>query len=161
MPSTAVTNLTQEQYTDLKEVFKIFDRDGTGMPSHTSDISPSELQIAMKSLGLKPSLEEVKEMIKEIDTDGDGRIDFDEFLEIMAAPARPVGSTENELVAAFEVFDKDGSGSVSSSELRSVLISLGQKHTDDEIDEMVKHADLDGNGSIDYHEFVQLMAPKK
>ncbi|CRJ92834.1 hypothetical protein BN1708_017034, partial [Verticillium longisporum] len=63
----------------------------------------------MKSLGLKPSLEEVKEMIKEIDTDGDGRIDFDEFLEIMAAPARPVGSTENELVAAFEVFDKDGS----------------------------------------------------
>ncbi|KAM0332608.1 hypothetical protein ACHAQA_002892 [Verticillium albo-atrum] len=115
----------------------------------------------MNSLGLKPSLDEVKEMIQEIDTDGDGRIDFDEFLEIMAAPARPVGSTEDELVAAFEVFDKDGSGSVSSSELRSVLISLGQKHTDDEIDEMVKHADLDGNGSIDYHEFVQLMAPKK
>lgn len=67
----------------------------------------------------------------------------------MAAPARPVGDSKGELVAAFGVFDKDGSGSVSPSELRSVLISLGQKHTDEEIDEMVRHADLDGNGSID------------
>ena len=67
----------------------------------------------------------------------------------MASPARPVGDSKDELVAAFQVFDKDGSGSVSPSELRSVLISLGQKHTDEEIDEMVKHADLDGNGSID------------
>lgn len=67
----------------------------------------------------------------------------------MATPAKPVGDSKDELVAAFQVFDKDGSGSVSSSELRSVLISLGQKHTDEEIDEMVTHADLDGNGSID------------
>lgn len=78
----------------------------------------------------------------------------------MATPARPVGDSKDELVAAFQVFDKDGSGSVSPSELRSVLISLGQKHSDEEIDEMVRHADLDGNGSIDYQEFVQLMAPK-
>ncbi|KAH6674060.1 calmodulin [Plectosphaerella plurivora] len=155
MVSTAVANLTTEQYTDLKEVFKIFDRDGTG------DISPLELQAAMTSLGLKPSLAEVKEMIREIDTDGDGQIDFNEFLDIMASPSRPLGDSKDELVSAFQVFDKDGSGSVSPSELRSVLISLGQKHTDEEIDEMVKHADLDGNGSIDYQEFVQLMAPKK
>lgn len=67
----------------------------------------------------------------------------------MATPARPVGDSKDELVAAFQVFDKDGSGSVSPSELRSVLISLGQKHSDEEIDEMVRHADLDGNGSID------------
>jgi calmodulin len=101
-----------------------------------------------------------------------------EFLDIMATPSKPLGDSKDELVSAFQVFDKDGSGSVSSSELRSVLISLGQKHTDEEIDEMVKHADLDGNGSIDCkfafspvrphvltssrdQEFVQLMAPKK
>lgn len=40
------------------------------------DISPAELQIAMNSLGLKPTLAEVKEMIQEIDADGDGQIDF-------------------------------------------------------------------------------------
>lgn len=72
-----------------------------------------------------------------------------EFLEIMATPARPVAENKDELVAAFEVFDKDGSGSVSPSELRSVLISLGQRHSDEEIDEMVRQADLDNNGSID------------
>lgn len=72
-----------------------------------------------------------------------------EFLDIMATPSKPLGDSKDELVSAFQVFDKDGSGSVSPSELRSVLISLGQKHTDEEIDEMVKHADLDGNGSID------------
>ncbi|ROT36915.1 calmodulin [Sodiomyces alkalinus F11] len=155
MPSTAVANLTQEQYNDLVDVFKVFDRDGTG------DICPTELQVAMNSLGLKPTLDEVKQMILEIDVDGDGRINFEEFLEIMAEPARPVGESKNELVAAFEVFDKDGSGSVSPSELRSVLISLGQRHSDEEIDEMVRQADLDRNGSIDYHEFVQLMDPKK
>ncbi|KAL2756253.1 hypothetical protein ACRALDRAFT_2042422 [Sodiomyces alcalophilus JCM 7366] len=115
----------------------------------------------MKSLGLKPTLDEVKQMIVEIDVDGDGRINFEEFLEIMAAPARPVAENRDELVAAFQVFDKDGSGSVSPSELRSVLISLGQRHSDEEIDEMVRQADLDNNGYIDYHEFVQLMDPKK
>jgi calmodulin len=57
--------------------------------------------------------------------------------------------TEQELLNAFKVFDKDGSGTISSDELRNVLKSLGENLTDDEVEEMIKLADRDGNGSID------------
>ncbi|KAF6843463.1 calmodulin [Colletotrichum musicola] len=150
-------NLTEEQYKDYKAVFAVFDRDGTG------GINAEEFQIAMKSLGLNPSIQEVKDLIKEVDPNGDGDIDFNEFLQLMSeapAPSSKDTDTQKELVAAFKVFDKDNSGSVSPSELRQVLLSLGQRATDEEIEEMIRHADLDGNGSIDYQEFVHLMAPK-
>ncbi|KAL9107868.1 MAG: hypothetical protein Q9227_007286 [Pyrenula ochraceoflavens] len=65
--------------------------------------------------------------------------------------------TEDELRQAFAVFDKDGSGTISADELRHVLKSLGEKLTDEEIDEMMRTADKDNNGSIDYAEFVKLM----
>jgi Ca2+-binding EF-hand superfamily protein len=54
-----------------------------------------------------------------------------------------------ELLAAFKVFDVDKSGSISPIELRQVLMSHGDVYTDEEIDEMIRQADLDGNGSID------------
>ncbi|KAK1600050.1 uncharacterized protein LY79DRAFT_532398 [Colletotrichum navitas] len=149
--------LTEAEYRDYKAVFSIFDRDGTGA------INAEEFQIAMKSLGLNPSIKEVNELIAEVDPNNDGGIDFNEFLQLMSeapAPSSKDSDTNKELVAAFKVFDKDNSGSVSPSELRQVLLSLGQRATDEEIEEMIKHADLDGNGSIDYQEFVQLMAPK-
>ncbi len=57
--------------------------------------------------------------------------------------------TEQELINAFKVFDKDGSGTISTEELRNVLRSLGENLTDAELDEMVKLADRDGDGHID------------
>ena len=57
--------------------------------------------------------------------------------------------TEQELYNAFKVFDKDGSGTISSDELRNVLKSLGEDLTDEEVDEMIKLADRNGDGSID------------
>lgn len=50
---------------------------------------------------------------------------------------------------AFEAFDKDGSGTISASELRAVMKSLGEDLTDQEIDEMIREADKDQNGEID------------
>jgi calmodulin len=57
--------------------------------------------------------------------------------------------TEQELLNAFKVFDKDGSGTISTEELRNVLRSLGENLTDAELDEMVKLADRNGDGHID------------
>ncbi len=57
--------------------------------------------------------------------------------------------TEQELINAFRVFDKDGSGTISSDELRNVLKSLGEDLTDAELDEMIKMADRNGDGTID------------
>lgn len=57
--------------------------------------------------------------------------------------------SRKELLDAFTVFDKDGSGTISPSELRQVLAARGQKYTTVEIDEMIRHVDLDGDGLID------------
>ena len=57
---------------------------------------------------------------------------------------------EEELREAFRVFDKDGNGFISGSELRHVMTTLGEKLTDDEVDEMIREADLDGDGMVNY-----------
>ena len=58
---------------------------------------------------------------------------------------------------AFRVFDKDGSGYVSSSELKIVMANLGVHFTDDELEEMVMEADIDGDGQICFEEFYNMM----
>nr|2KN2_A Chain A, Calmodulin [Glycine max] len=64
---------------------------------------------------------------------------------------------EEELKEAFKVFDKDQNGYISASELRHVMINLGEKLTDEEVEQMIKEADLDGDGQVNYEEFVKMM----
>ena len=58
--------------------------------------------------------------------------------------------TEEELKEAFRVFDKDGNGFISAAELRHVMTNLGEKLTDEEVDEMIREADIDGDGQVNY-----------
>ena len=51
-----------------------------------------------------------------------------------------------------EVFDRDGNGFISAAELRHVMTNLGEKLTDEEVDEMIREADVDGDGQINYEE---------
>ncbi|KAH6845627.1 hypothetical protein B0I37DRAFT_380713 [Chaetomium sp. MPI-CAGE-AT-0009] len=142
--------LSPEEVAQYKEVFQIFDKDGTG------DITADELGQVMRELGLNPSEAELRDLVSEADLDSDGVISFEEFLALMSQNVKEL-DTEQELLNAFKVFDKDGSGTISSDELRNVLKSLGENLTDDEVDEMIKLADRNGDGSIDYHEFANIM----
>ena len=58
--------------------------------------------------------------------------------------------SEDELREAFRVFDKDGNGFISAAELRHVMTNLGEKLTDEEVDEMIREADIDGDGQVNY-----------
>jgi len=69
-------------------------------------------------------------------------------MAMMATTIQPKDFAE-ETMAAFRVFDKDGSGTISASELRDVMKSLGENLSDAEIDEMIREADKDNNGTID------------
>ena len=80
---------------------------------------------------------------------GNGTIDFPEFLTMMARKMKDT-DTEEELKEAFRVFDKDGNGFISAAELRHVMTNLGEKLTDEEVDEMIREADIDGDGQVNY-----------
>merc|ERR1712046_542752 len=101
--------------------------------------------------------------VLEVDSNGNGEIDFSEFCELMGKMNGSRGSKaqqEEMLRDAFKVFDKDGGGSISSAELRHVLTNLGDKLTDEEVDDMIREADVDGDGQINYDEFVKIMMSK-
>ncbi len=99
----------------------------------------------MRSLGQSPTDAALRQMIEEVDADGSGTIDFAEFLTLMARKMK-TQDARSEIMEAFKVFDIDGSGKISASELRSIMADLGEKLTDQEVDEMIKEADKDGDG---------------
>lgn len=97
----------------------------------------------MRALGQNPTEAELQDMVNEVDADGNGTIDFPEFLTMMARKMADAAS-EEEVTEAFRVFDKDGNGFISAAELRHVLRDLGERLTDAEIEEMIREADKDG-----------------
>ena len=97
---------------------------------------------------------ELNDMIAQDDYDGNGTMDFPEFLSLMVKKMKDTSSDEK-ILDVFKSFDKDGNGYVSASELRSIMMSLGEILTDVEVDEMIREADTNGDGQIDYDEFVR------
>merc|ERR1711881_495744 len=91
--------------------------------------------------------------------DGIDIISFPEFLSLMTRKMKDT-DTEEELIEAVKVFDRDGNGLISAAELRHVMTNLGEKLTDEEVDEMIREADVDGDGQINYEEFVKMMISK-
>ncbi|MQM13492.1 hypothetical protein Taro_046417 [Colocasia esculenta] len=146
--------LTDAQIAEFREAFSLFDKDGDGC------ITTKELGTVMRTLEQNPTEAELKEMIREVDTDGNETIDFDEFLKLMARKLNGTDSAE-ELTEAFGVFDKDQDNLISAAELRHVMNNLGERLSNDEIGEMIREADVDGDGQINYDEFVRVMMAKK
>ena len=137
--------INETEVEKLWQAFSVFDVDGSGA------ISASELQEVMESLGQNPSSTELREMIKEVDLDHSGSIDFDEFKALMISRQ---GDSKSRLKLAFQVFDQDNSGQITVEEMRGIMNKF--ELTDAELDAMVKEVDVDGDGAIDFEEFCQL-----
>lgn len=145
-----VVEITEEQRNQFKEAFRLFDKSGTGV------ISARELGNLMKSLGQTPTEAELRDLVNEIDINGDGEIDFDEFVALMARQVTE-HDAEEELREAFKIFDSNEDGFISALELKTVMTNLGEKLTDEEIDDMIREADFDNDGVINYDEFVYMI----
>ncbi|KAL7322333.1 hypothetical protein PS15p_211964 [Mucor circinelloides] len=140
---------------ETREAFMLFDKDNNG----TIDVS--ELGAVMRSLNMSPTESELKDMINEVDGNGNGSIEFDEFVAMLSRKRRGLESQE-EIIETFRVFDRDGDGYISESELRNIMASLvgrtkDEKLTEDELNVMLREADADGDGQINYEEFVKML----
>lgn len=141
----------------LKQVFKLIDTDGDGK------ISPLELSEVLLSLGHEKTsaAEEALGMVREMDSDGDGFVDLDEFLSVVASTENEIGNCsakEDDLAQAFLVFDADKNGFISAEELQRVLVRLGcPKCSLRDCRRMIKGVDKDGDGFVDFEEFKSMM----
>ncbi|OAF70592.1 Splicing factor Prp8 [Intoshia linei] len=136
-------DFSEEELSEIREAFALFDKDGDG------SITVKELGIVMHALGQKPSEEELITMVAEVDVDGNGEIDIEEFTYMLAKIMQQADS-DKEIKDAFLLFDRDGDGYLNAKELKYVMNKLGDKITDEEADQMVKQADLDGDGKISF-----------
>jgi calmodulin len=155
--------LTKEQMEDIREAFDLFDKDQDGR------ITSIELLTVMKALRQPASDVEIQEMITHADKDGNGTVEFDEFLSMMtrrltshdpddeeAARRRH----ETEMRQAFRVFDIDGDGLIDADELRQTMENLGERLSDEDVRAMIREADKNGDGKVDYEEFVHMIYSK-
>merc|ERR1711872_1002088 len=139
------------QRMEFKQAFQEFDKDGSGT------ISTKELLPVMRSMGQNPTEDEVLNLVIEYDVNGDGTIDFDEFLEMMRKQAEQQDNSA-ELKEAFKIFDRDGNGYIDAAELKKVVTLYGERLSLEEAEELLNEADMDGDGKLDFEEFVKMMS---
>jgi len=141
-------SLSEEEIMGLKEMFKNMDTDNSGT------ITFEELKRGFARLGSKLSELEVKQLMDATDLDGNGTIDYLEFI----TATMHINRTEKQdrLYTAFQYFDKDNSGYITKEELQQALKNYGMGDPKT-IKEIIDEVDTDNDGRIDYDEFVAMM----
>ena len=113
----------------------------------------------MTSLGFEAKNQTIYQMISDLDADGSGQIDFDEFLRLMTARISDKDSRED-IRKVFNLFDDEKTGYISIKNLRRVAKELGETIDDSELQEMIERADADNDGLVSEEEFYNIMTKK-
>ncbi|XP_052276026.1 calmodulin-A-like isoform X3 [Dreissena polymorpha] len=138
--------LNQKQQAELKEAFIIYDSDQDGK------VSTDQATQIIRSIGISPTMDEISDMLGT--RQGDKLFTLEDLKRIIQTKAPPVESRES-LLDAFRIFDKDGNGFIDAKELRHVLVHLGEKLKDDEVDELLREVDINGDNQISYEDMVR------
>ncbi|XP_015792357.1 troponin C [Tetranychus urticae] len=146
-------DLTKEQVQMLRKAFDMFDREKKGY------IACNMVSTILRTLGQTFEESDLQQLIEEIDADGSGQLEFDEFLTLCARflIEEDAEAMQEELREAFRLYDKEGNGYIKTSDLREILRALDDKLTEDELDEMIAEIDTDGSGTVDFDEFMEMM----
>eukprot|EP01017_Pseudomicrothorax_dubius_P032473 TRINITY_DN4259_c0_g1_i1.p2 TRINITY_DN4259_c0_g1~~TRINITY_DN4259_c0_g1_i1.p2 ORF type:complete len:211 (-),score=44.33 TRINITY_DN4259_c0_g1_i1:113-745(-) len=144
------TQLSEREIGDLRRLFEKFDVNGDGI------LTFDELRSGLVGVNDKTA-KEIHAVFDSLDTDKNGFINYTEFLA--ATIEKSTYMKEEKLSAAFRLFDKNGDGKITPEELKSVL---GRDEVFKGVDQgyweqLIREADLDGDGSIDYREFISMM----
>ncbi|XP_048585333.1 calmodulin isoform X2 [Nematostella vectensis] len=153
LPESLEDKLTEEQIDEYRDAFKFFDKDGNG------HITTRELGAIMRSLGQNPTENELQDMVNEVDYDGNGVVDFHEFVNMMINQNNNT-LDQNELLEAFRTFDGDDKGYIFSNEIRYVLRHMGENIPEHDINDILKDASHGRKRKITFEEFVKMVKPE-
>ncbi|KAL9231786.1 hypothetical protein vseg_006961 [Gypsophila vaccaria] len=140
-------SLSEEEIAGLREMFRSMDTDNSGA------ITFEELKAGLKRYGSNLKDIEIRNLMDAADIDNSGTIDYGEF--IAATIHLNKLERDEHLVAAFQYFDKDGSGSITIDELQQACHEQGLN--DLYLEDIIKEVDQNNDGTIDYSEFVAMM----
>lgn len=146
-------DFTEDQTAEFKEAFQLFDRTGDGK------ILYSQCGDVMRALGQNPTNAEVLKVLGNPKSDEMNVkvLDFEHFLPMLQTVAKNKDQgTYEDYVEGLRVFDKEGNGTVMGAEIRHVLVTLGEKMTEEEV-EMLVAGHEDSNGCINYEELVRMV----
>lgn len=146
--SKKAIQLDEHQKLEAEEAFKALDKEDTGA------IETKDLKKALSTLGLKLANEEINKIIK--DVEDDGQIFFEDFLDVVAVQMERKASSED-VGKIFALFDVDKKGKISIKDLRRVNKELDEKIPEEELEEMIAHTDLNGDGHINQEEFKMIL----
>ncbi|KAJ1675638.1 hypothetical protein EV182_000872 [Spiromyces aspiralis] len=143
-------NFSQADIDRYKETFQLFDKDEDGY------INRDELASTIRSLGFIITEAEIQNIFTALDKNGSG-VGFPDFLSMMATKKKDDPSDEKELTATFKVLDEDGDGWISVNDFARALSTIGETLPREELEELVKAANVGGGGKLNYEEFVKLV----
>merc|ERR1711902_65233 len=152
------TGLAVDEVKCLKVCFDLFDT------KKQDFLSADDLGEIMRAMGFRPTEEELKDLVLEIDEDGSGEIEFPEFCQLCATflvEDPDLETMKKELKDAFRIYDKEGQGFITNDTLRALIGELLAPLTDEELDGIIEELDEDGSGSMDFDEFCEMMMTGK
>jgi len=124
--------------------------------SADNTIPSSKLGVVIRSIGRAPTEAQLTSICRELESKGVRALNVQQ-VEAIINKYEFAPETPDALREAFRIFDKEGNGLISASEIRHILCNLGEKLTDEEVDEMIREADLTGDGQINCEEFVRIL----
>jgi centrin-1 len=110
----------------------------------------------MTSLGFESKNGSIFQMISELDSDGNGNLDFAEFFGLMTNKVSDKNSRA-QFAKVFAIYDEERKGYITSENLVRVAETLGETITIEEIEELIRRADSDHDGVVSEEEFYALM----
>jgi len=120
-------------------------------------ISSRDIGAVVRSVGLKPSEAEIHEIQSQVQQMG-GDVDLSTLVELVSSHVtNPPAEKPDAFREMFAMYDKDGRGAISVSEMRHLLTSVGEKLTDEEADQLLKVSGCVQNGQVQYDKFIQVI----
>lgn len=148
-------SLSEKEQDECHQAFNYYSR------TTKDKLTYDELILALQAVGVLLPAGEKKDTLDDYNartssSKEKGLYTYDDFLKLYNKKTHE-SNTESELKDAFRIFDADGSGSISHEEIKHIFTTLGERMTDEEVEEMIKLADTNNDGNIDYNEFVKML----